>query len=427
MFDINSLRPSTNTDDLNQVLVDDYEKLSGKKANENPKAAKQFVEQVAFREKADTLFALADEPVDKTIHRLYGTTYDNRNREVTQEEASAEYLKMIQNRDDRFFNTQALSLYNQAFPSEPLGYYQKQKQSHTGYLGEHFIGRPYIPFSNKVQQRLPDYAGKILYKKEHPNFPKILSDIMYGVDPSSINEHGHRKGIKIYTRQEQDGSESWWAFPSRKRVSNSFSRVSTREITDIIGQDKEWDWFAEFSKKHEVPGGTNIPGKRGERYYTYHANEGSRDVPIIGWGHNMEHVEKTQAIFNEINPELNAQAVLQGQQGLTLNELEQVLMFDLKEAWHKAQMLIPNLHRMPSEVQKFVVDASLWTMLQHSDRTVALINEWKFSDAAEEWIDNKTYRGNFNRPRFEEGQELLREAQAEWDYQMGIYHGEHGD
>jgi len=77
---------------------------------------------------------------------------------------------------------------------------------------------------------------------------------------------------------------------------------------------------------------------------------------------------------------------------ITEEQAERLLDKDLKEKYALAKRLMPKFDTFPAPVQQQVLSSVYRGGLSGSPKTIKLINEGKFSEAAEEFLDNNEYR-----------------------------------
>lgn len=191
-----------------------------------------------------------------------------------------------------------------------------------------------------------------------------------------------------------------YSFPKNERVSSRFTRMEPNEVSKIILSAYPIDEIKEYIRQHETP--NNIPGKKGHKYYVY-GDAGRRSIQTLGIGHAMDArvrstILSTKKKFAKINPSLDFDAVMEGRQGLTHNEIQQLFDLDVKEKIQTAQRLFPLLHTYPKQMQMAIVDGYFWGMLAKSRKTRIYLKDGKYEQAKKEWLDNTTYRGIAHRP-----------------------------
>tara|TARA_R110001599_G_scaffold111680_2_gene276203 strand:+ start:2423 stop:3919 length:1497 start_codon:yes stop_codon:yes gene_type:complete len=77
---------------------------------------------------------------------------------------------------------------------------------------------------------------------------------------------------------------------------------------------------------------------------------------------------------------------------ITEEQAERLLDKDLKEKYALAKRLMPKFDTFPAPVQQQVLSSVYRGSLSGSPKTIKLINDGKFSEAAEEFLDNNEYR-----------------------------------
>lgn len=118
--------------------------------------------------------------------------------------------------------------------------------------------------------------------------------------------------------------------------------------------------YKEFIKEEE--------GKRLEAYKPVESEENY----TIGYGHYGTDVTKDMVITDE--------------------QAEQLLEDDISKRLPAIRKAIPKFDDMPIEVKKHIVGSWFRGSLSGSPKTLRLINEGKFEEAAKEFLDNNEYR-----------------------------------
>ena len=118
--------------------------------------------------------------------------------------------------------------------------------------------------------------------------------------------------------------------------------------------------YKEFIKKEE--------GKRLEAYKPVESEENY----TIGYGHYGTDVTKDMVITDE--------------------QAEQLLEDDISKRLPAIRKAIPKFDDMPLEVRRNLLGSWFRGSLSGSPKTLRLINEGKFEEAAKEFLDNNEYR-----------------------------------
>lgn len=296
-----------------------------------------------------------------------------------------------------------LNQYHQEFPDIP-----------QPKVGEHGFSR--IPKGNN--------RGKYLKLMNHPTLDlAIQSDLHFRTPltsrlPEQFNLNDYNKselreieqeldGVsaphKIYTTEE-NGTTRLWSFPQDERVdSTRFKPIDSELLDKLLLNTYPKQQTYDYIMDHEIPNKT-IPNKKGSRYFAY-GDSGKDSYLTIGIGHLVDSrkagsVERTARMLRRINPTLDVNKIVAGQQGLTHSEAIQLYRMDVDEKTRVAHKHFPKLHTYPDYMQVAIIDGYFWGMLPKSRKTRIYIKAGKLEKAREEWLDNTTYRRGESKHRF---------------------------
>lgn len=161
-----------------------------------------------------------------------------------------------------------------------------------------------------------------------------------------------------------------------KSAENKVEREDIREERDRSNNRV----FAEYIAGFE--------GRR-NRVYDPNPNDG-KDEPTIGIGHFLERGDSRET-FDRILPEVNHDSVRNGRKILTDNEVDRLFKHDIQIYIDRARNLIGNFDTFPEYLQTALVDMSYRGDLGDSPKTRILLNEGRFRDAADEYINRREY------------------------------------
>lgn len=140
-------------------------------------------------------------------------------------------------------------------------------------------------------------------------------------------------------------------------------------------------------------------------YLKYHENEGRskpfthndiKQLPTIGYGHlitpesTTSHFPKVFAQEISTNPLFVGDA-LAGRTELSDEQMTRLLKYDVDKRVAGVRQLIPNFDKLPKDLQDPLFSEYYRGSLGKSPKSVSLINQGKYSDAAAEYLDNDEY------------------------------------
>ena len=141
-----------------------------------------------------------------------------------------------------------------------------------------------------------------------------------------------------------------------------------REIEELFGQKPESPVRDVPMWQHELY--EQLKEEEGLRNETYIPTRG--DVPTIGYGHTGEHAKPGAYISDKA--------------------AEGILKKDIQVREKPIKKLLPEFDVYPTELQVPLASSYFRGSLGGSPKTVQLINERKYSEAADEFLDNDEYR-----------------------------------
>lgn len=120
-------------------------------------------------------------------------------------------------------------------------------------------------------------------------------------------------------------------------------------------------------------------------------------IPTIGIGHAMgrtpndQWAQRSQKVFNELfGNTVGWNAVHNGKQSLTDDQVKQLVLYDINEHIERAERIFPKYNTYPEYVKTALLDS-----VYRGDtgpKTTALINQGRWHEAADEYINRKDYR-----------------------------------
>lgn len=113
----------------------------------------------------------------------------------------------------------------------------------------------------------------------------------------------------------------------------------------------------------------------------------SKGFDTIGHGHLV--TKESPKIFAELNISPN---VLTGKAKLTPEQADKLLKRDVSVRVPKVKKIVPKLETYSSELQGELVSEYFRGMLPQSSKAVALLNQGKYEEAANEYVNSKEYR-----------------------------------
>jgi GH24 family phage-related lysozyme (muramidase) len=113
----------------------------------------------------------------------------------------------------------------------------------------------------------------------------------------------------------------------------------------------------------------------------------SKGLDTIGHGHLV--TKESPKIFAELNISPN---VLTGKAKLTPEQADKLLKRDVSVRVPKVKKIVPKLETYSSELQGELVSEYFRGMLPQSSKAVALLNQGKYEEAANEYVNSKEYR-----------------------------------
>ena len=113
----------------------------------------------------------------------------------------------------------------------------------------------------------------------------------------------------------------------------------------------------------------------------------SKGLATIGHGHLV--TKESPKIFAELNISPN---VLSGKEKLTPEQADKLLKRDVSVRVPKVKKIVPKLETYSSELQGELVSEYFRGMLPQSLKAVALLNQGKYEEAANEYVNSKEYR-----------------------------------
>ena len=308
-----------------------------------------------------------------------------------------------------FYAHHILKEYQQEFPnSAPLGEY------HQGT----WHGASRVPQGK--------HEGRYLKQIGHPTLHlALLSDLNYhnpavlqdgvrvkDMDESKINGQSNPHSI-YYT--EENGQRVLYSFPRNRLVDSRFKKIEPEFLEMLLEPAYDLPDLNSYVMSNEVPvrrdGTPEIPGKTGDVYRIY-PDSGKDKYLTIGIGHLVdprkpESVTRTRRMLQQIDPLLDVQSIIRGEQGLTKSQVYQLFNKDVQEKIKTTQRVFPQLHTYPKEVQVGLIDATYWGMMGHSPTTRKLIKLGRIEEARDEWLNNDTYRRGESKYRFEKFYRVL--------------------
>jgi len=306
---------------------------------------------------------------------------------------------------ESFYDDYTLNQFKQEFPNDPpLG---------SMYQGT-WHGASRIPKGK--------HEGRYLKKVGHPTLHlALLSDLHYhdppkipeGVAVKDISEDvidGRPNPHRIYYTEE-NGQRTLYSFPRNKQIDPRFKPIEPEYLNMLLEQAYFLPELQGYIMDNEIPN-RRIPGKVGNTYKIY-ADSGKDKYLTIGIGHLLDprkpdSITRTRRMLQTINPLLNTQAIMKGEQGLTQAEVHQLFQMDIREKTETTHRVFPNLHTYPDYIQVALIDATYWGMMGHSPTTRKLIKLGRLEEARDEWLRNKTYKRGESRFRFEKFDQALK-------------------
>ncbi|MEM4719637.1 MAG: LysM peptidoglycan-binding domain-containing protein [Candidatus Pacearchaeota archaeon] len=126
----------------------------------------------------------------------------------------------------------------------------------------------------------------------------------------------------------------------------------------------------------------------GKRLYPGEKAIGNR---TIGVGHNLER-QDSKKVFERVLPEINYYDVLYGKRVLKDEEVKKLFLEDVKIYLERTRKIFPKFDTYPLYLRRSIIDGVYRGDLSGSPKTIKLINEGKFEEASQEYLNNQEYR-----------------------------------
>lgn len=114
--------------------------------------------------------------------------------------------------------------------------------------------------------------------------------------------------------------------------------------------------------------------------------------PTIGIGHYMGKPDSRE-IFQRVLPGVDYDSVLKGELGLTEEQAITLFNEDLRIKENLVRSLLGNFDEYSDELKLAVLDGFFRGCLSGSPKTLRLLNEYEFDKAADEYLNNREYKG----------------------------------
>ena len=228
---------------------------------------------------------------------------------------------------------------------------------------------------------------------------------------------GNYKPNVLYRKNEGFFKDRMYSFSTDQYVDPAeFTRVPDSEIREYLDMPYNYPKVAEYILPNEVVHSKwtrgDRPGFQGDKYYAY-SDSGPDAYTTIGIGHLVDprkphSIKYTQQQLDSIGAgHIRAIDLANGEIGLSESQMMQLFISDIKDKTRVAEQEFPDMYSYPDYVQAAIIDGYFWGMLPKSPKTRSLIKNGKYREAGAEYLDNKTYRNNLNRPRFHRFQEAM--------------------
>ena len=125
--------------------------------------------------------------------------------------------------------------------------------------------------------------------------------------------------------------------------------------------------------------------------YSAKVYEDTKGLKTIGVGFNLEQ-PNGKMIFNTYLPGVSYHDVLSGKRDLTDDEIMSLFRKTLDDKIKTTRDIIDDYDGLPEKVQTALVNAVFRGEMKRTHKTVKLINEGKWSQVADEYIDRADYR-----------------------------------
>lgn len=164
--------------------------------------------------------------------------------------------------------------------------------------------------------------------------------------------------------------------------------------------------------------GRYISDNEGRRPTVYDDGKGNQ---TIGIGHML--TQNDDSLFNSLFGPINMTKIRSGQLALTENQIDKLFDYDYQKHAARAKRLFPNFTTFPLNVKAAIIDGIYRGDLSGSPKTIRLINQDAWQAAAQEYLDNREYKGAKINKMGGVATRMDRNAKAFSDYAQQLQNG----
>lgn len=117
----------------------------------------------------------------------------------------------------------------------------------------------------------------------------------------------------------------------------------------------------------------------------------NKKEPTIGVGHYLDRPD-SKDVFSRVLPNVNYNEVYNGKQSLTKEQIDILFKEDLKEYFSRTKKAVPKFDEYPTYLKCAILDGFYRGDLSGSPKTLRLINQGSFEDAAKEYLNHSEYK-----------------------------------